>query len=138
MPLGKIFNKCYKAKQIFKPKGLFFFLIRLVWEKEKDRLIIFFLCPPHLSRSHVRSLQSCSPFWDLMDCSLPGSSANGISQTRILGWIAIPSSRGASQARDRTHVSCGFYIAGRFFTVEPPQKPIQQDTNIKFTETNRK
>ena len=127
-----------QTKTDFQTKRFIFFLIRLVWEEEKDRLIIFFLCPPHLTRSHVRSLQSCSPFWDLMDCSLPGSSAPGISQTRILGWIAIPSSRGASQPRDRTHVSCGFYIAGRFFTVEPPQKPIQQDTNIKFTETSRK
>ena len=127
-----------QTKTDFQTKRFIFFLIRLVWEEEKDRLIIFFLCPPHLSRSHVRSLQSCSPFWDLMDCSLPGSSVHGISQTRILGWIAIPSSRGASQPRDRTHVSCGFYIAGRFFTVEPPQKPIQQDTNIKFTETSRK
>ena len=27
--------------------------------------------------------------WDPMDCSLPGSSAHGISQARILGWVAI-------------------------------------------------
>ena len=33
----------------------------------------------------------------------------------------MPSSRGSPQARDRTHVSCA---AGRFFTAEPPEKPI--------------
>ena len=26
---------------------------------------------------------------DLMDCSLPGSTVHGISQTRILEWLAI-------------------------------------------------
>jgi len=29
-----------------------------------------------------------------MDCSLPGSSVHGISQARILEWIAISLSRG--------------------------------------------
>ena len=28
--------------------------------------------------------QSCSTFYDLMDCSLPGSSVHGILQARIL------------------------------------------------------
>ena len=31
---------------------------------------------------------------DSMDCSLPGSSVHGISQARILEWIAISFSRG--------------------------------------------
>ena len=38
----------------------------------------------------------------------------GILQARILEWIAMPSSKGSSQPRDQTQVSC---IAGRFFTV---------------------
>ena len=38
----------------------------------------------------------------------------GILQARKLEWIAMPSSRGSSQPRDRTQVSC---IAGRFFTI---------------------
>ena len=38
--------------------------------------------------------------------SLPGSSLHGISQARILEWVAISSSRGSSIARDRTHISC--------------------------------
>ena len=48
-----------------------------------------------------------------MDCSLPGSSVRGIIQARILEWVAISFSRGSSQPRNRTWVSC---IAGRFFT----------------------
>ena len=43
---------------------------------------------------------------DLMDCSLPGSSVHGILQERILEWVAIPLSRGSSQPRDQTQVSC--------------------------------
>ena len=37
----------------------------------------------------------------------------GILQTKILEWVAIPFSRGSSQPRDQTLVSC---IAGGFFT----------------------
>ena len=48
--------------------------------------------------SHV---QVCDP----MDCSLPGSSAHGILQARILEWVAMPSSRRSSPPRDQTHVS---------------------------------
>ena len=33
--------------------------------------------------------QSCSTLFHPMDCSLPGSSARGILQARILEWIAI-------------------------------------------------
>ena len=39
--------------------------------------------------------------------------AHGLFQARILEWVAIPFSRGSSQPRDWTQVSC---IAGRFFT----------------------
>ena len=49
-----------------------------------------------------------------MDCSPPGSSAHGIFQAWILEWVAISFSRGSSQPRDRTRVSC---IIGRRFTV---------------------
>ena len=39
------------------------------------------------------------------DSSLPGSSVHGILQTRILEWVAVPSSRGSSRPRDGTHTS---------------------------------
>ena len=54
------------------------------------------------------------------DCSPPGSSVHGIFQARILEWVAISFSRGSSQARVGTWVSC---LAGWFFTTEPPGKP---------------
>ena len=58
-----------------------------------------------------RVAQSCLTLWHPMDCSPPGSSIHGILQARILGWVAIPFSRGSSQPMDRTWVFC---IAGIF------------------------
>ena len=46
-----------------------------------------------------------------MDSSLPGCFVHGILQARILEWVAISVSRGSSQHRNGTLVSC---IAGRF------------------------
>ena len=45
----------------------------------------------------------CLTLCDPLDCSLPGSSVHGILQARILEWVAMPSFRGSSQSRDRTH-----------------------------------
>ena len=45
-------------------------------------------------------------FCDLVDCSLPGSSVNGISQARILECVAIAFSRESFWPRGKTHVSC--------------------------------
>ena len=50
--------------------------------------------------------QSCLTLCDPVDCSLPGSSVHGIFQARMLERVAMPSSRGSSQPRDGTHVSC--------------------------------
>ena len=53
----------------------------------------------------AKSLQSCLTLCEPMDCSLPESSVHGILQVRILEWVAMPSSRGSSQPRDRSLVS---------------------------------
>ena len=58
--------------------------------------------------------QSCPTLCDPVDCSLPGSSVHGIFQAIVLEWLAISFSRGSSQPRDRTWVSC---IINRCFTV---------------------
>ena len=64
-----------------------------------------------LSRfSHVRL------FVTPMDCSLPGSSVHGIFQARILEWVAMPSSRGSSWARDQTCISYVACIGRQVFT----------------------
>ena len=41
-----------------------------------------------------------------MDCSPPGSAVHVLLQAETLDWRAISSSRGSSQSRDQTHVSC--------------------------------
>ena len=50
--------------------------------------------------------QSCLTLCDPMDCSAPGSSVHRIFQAGILEWVAISFSRGSSQSRDGTRVSC--------------------------------
>ena len=54
------------------------------------------------------------------DCSPQGSSVHGILWARILEWVAISFSRESSPPRDQTRICC---IEGRFFTMEPPEKP---------------
>ena len=56
----------------------------------------------------------CPTLCDPMDGSLPDSGIHGIFQARILEWAAISFSRGSSQPRDQTRVSC---IADRRFTI---------------------
>ena len=60
------------------------------------------------SKSEVKVAQSCLTLCNPMECLV-----HGILQGRILEWIAFPFSRGSSQPRDWTQVSC---IAGWFFT----------------------
>ena len=77
---------------------------------------------PHHSRQTLKKLgevsvsQSGLTPCDPVDCSPPGSSVHGIFQARILGWVAISFSRGASQPRNWTCISCVFCIADRLFT----------------------
>ena len=66
--------------------------------------------------------QSCLTLCDPMDCSPPGSYVPGILQARILEWVDIPFSRGSSQRRDQTQVSC---IAGRCFMVWATRKALK-------------
>ena len=56
----------------------------------------------------MKAAQSYPSLCDPMDYTI-----HGMLQTRILEWLAFPFSRGSSQPRDRTEVSC---IAGGFFT----------------------
>ena len=70
----------------------------------------------------VKLLQLCPTLCDPTDCSLPGSSVHGILKARILEWGAVSLSRGSSQARNGTQVSCTGRRIG--FTTEPPGKPL--------------
>ena len=62
--------------------------------------------------------QLCPTLCNPMDYS-SGSSVHGISQVRILEWLATSSSRGSSWSEHWTCISC---IAGEIFTTEPPGK----------------
>ena len=48
--------------------------------------------------SHSVTSNSLQP----INCSLPGFTVHGISQAKILEWVAISFSRGSSQPRDQT------------------------------------
>ena len=58
------------------------------------------------------------------------SSVHGILQERILEWVAIPFSRGDSQPRGQTRVSC---IVGRFFTIWATRKAIYTGEEPNFS-----
>ena len=68
--------------------------------------------------------QSCLTLCDPMDGSPPGSSVHGISQARILEWVAIPFPGDLPHPGIKTisQFSC---IGRQFFTTEPPGKPIE-------------
>ena len=73
--------------------------------------------------------KSCPTLCDPMYCSLPDSSVRGIFPARILEWVATYFSRGSSQPRNWSQVSC---TAGGYFTAEPSGKPQAVDGhNIK-------
>ena len=66
------------------------------------------------------SLFVCDP----MDCSPSSSSVHGILQTRILEWVAMPSSPGDLPNPRIKHASfMSPALASRFFTLAPSWKP---------------
>ena len=69
---------------------------RLPGAGEISREVFFFF-------SHWVVFDSFGTPWTI--CSPPGSSVHGISQARILEWVAISFSRGSSQPRDQTWAS---------------------------------
>ena len=97
----------------------------LPWDKEgsfEDRDLDGFrylkaqvVCFSFTILDKVKVTQSCPTLCDLMDYTV-----HGILQARIMEWLAIPFSRGSSQPRDGTQVSC---IAGGSLPSEPPGKP---------------
>ena len=50
--------------------------------------------------------QLCPTLCNAMDCSPLGAPVHGIFQAKILGWVAIFSSRESSWPRDQTRLSC--------------------------------
>ena len=61
-------------------------------------------------------------FFNLMNCRPPGSFVHGIFQARILEWVAISFLRDLLDPEIKPMYPT---LAGRFFTIEPPGKPIE-------------
>ena len=55
------------------------------------------------------------------------SSVHGILQARILEWVAISSSRGSFQPRDRSMSSASPALEGGFLATELPGKPLTEN-----------
>ena len=107
------------------PIRFFFFLKEFgIWIETFSTNLFPYMKTSKLSFSHVSHLQF---FQDPMDCRLPVSPVQEISQARILEWAAIFFFRGSSWPRDQT---CGSWLAGKFFTTEPPGKPGQINFNL--------
>ena len=70
-----------------------------------------------------------------MDCILPGSSVQGIFQTRILEWIAISFSKGSSRPEDGTHFSC-ISCMGRHVSWHWAMKETQQESWAAYNNRN--
>ena len=76
----------------------------------------------------IQLLQSCPTLCKPVDCSPPGSAVHGILQARRLEWAAISFSRGSSQPRNQTHISC---MQDGFFTTAPAANPTEAfDSNF--------
>jgi len=77
-------------------------------------------------------VQSCLTLCNPMNCSPPGSSVYGVSQARMLEWIAIsyPEDFSDPGIKPMTHASPA--SAGGFFTTEPTGELKIKMTLIKF------
>ena len=79
---------------------------KLPGERETPARVFFPPTPTNTLKTQNLHAQLCPTLGDSMDCSPPGSSVHGISQARILEWVAMPSSRGSSRPRELTCISC--------------------------------
>ena len=93
------FNKIHilRKRMRNKKQNIKWFKLKKSREKIRRALLWAELCACSVSRVWL-----CDP----RDCSLPGSSVHGISQARILEWVAISFSRGSSRLRDWICIPC--------------------------------
>ena len=84
---------------------------------------------------HACVLSWFSHVWlcDPMDCSPSVFSVHEILEAITLKCVAMPSSKGSSQPRDQTCISCGSCLAGGFFVAEPCGRPHTQNPFMDYT-----
>ena len=80
-------------------------LIIMIWNNE-HMLGIVLMCVCVCARARVCACSVMSDSLATPWTSPPGSSVHGIFQAKIVEWVAISYSKGSSQARDWTHISC--------------------------------
>ena len=79
-------------------------LVKLKRERERESVCVCVcVCVCACTRAHM--LSHVWLFRDPMNCSPEGSFIHGIFQTRILEWVAVPSSRGSSWPRGWNWIS---------------------------------
>ena len=76
------------------------------------------MCGGSAGRGPGVCAQSRPALHRLIDCSPPVSSAQGISQARILKWVAI-----SGELPDPGIEPASPALSGGFFSTEPPGKP---------------
>ena len=74
------------------------FLESLIRGMDPRKILCIYVC--------AKLLQSCPTLCDPVACSLRVSSVHEVHEARVLGWVAMPSSRGSSQLTDQTSISC--------------------------------
>ena len=76
----------------------------------------------------------CPTLCNPLDYSPPGSPVRGISQARIVEWVAMPSSRGSSWPKDWTWVSVSPALQAES-TDEPQGSPTTPQPKFNWLET---
>ena len=113
---GESGNTCVHSICLALMKAVFFFFFSFHTYLDLQRSLTSLHELHEVSDKNVYvCAQWCLTLCNPMDCSLPGSSVHGIFQVRILEWVTISFSKGSSQPRNRTSVSCVSCIGTRGF-----------------------
>ena len=78
----------------------------VIFKRQSQQTPLFFSEGIHkVVLLRTKSLQSCLTLCNPMDCSPPGPTVHGLLRARTVEWVAMPSSKGSSPPRNRTHTS---------------------------------
>ena len=86
-------------------------------------------------KSESEVAQSCPTLRDPMDCSLPGSSAHGIFQARVLEWVPLPSPIKKAECRriDAFELWCWRKLLRVPWTVRRSNQSILKEINPEYS-----
>ena len=82
--------------------------------------------------------KSCPTLCDPVDCSLPGPYVHGFSQARILEYFPGKNIPSPGELPNPGIESGSPTLAGRFFTTEPPGKPLKTLLVVRMSVNPRK